>query len=50
MQGLVTDVCIKRKVRDYVALASGGLPGLAIYMQRRGILNNQHQLAYNDVS
>ncbi len=49
MQGLVTDVCLKRKVRDYVALTADGSPGSAIYVQHRGILNNQHQLAYNDL-
>ena len=35
MQGLVTNVCLKRKVRDYVALTSGSSPGLAIYVQQR---------------
>ena len=49
MQGLVTDVCLKRKIRDYVALTADGSPGSAIYVQRRGILNSQHQLAYNDL-
>ncbi len=49
MQGLVTDVCLKRKIRDYVALAAGGAPGSAIYVQRRAILNKQHQLAYDDL-
>ena len=47
MQGLVTDVCLKRKVRDYVAIAKGGAEGMDIYVQHEGILNNQHQRAYD---
>ena len=49
MQGLVTDVCLKRKVRDHVALTACSSPGFAIYVQHKGILNNQHQLAYDDL-
>lgn len=48
-QGLVTDVCLKRKVRNYVALTKGdGKPqqGFAIYVQERAILNDQHDLAW----
>jgi len=49
MQGLVTDVCLKRKVRDYVALTQKGKTGMDIYVQHRGILNDQHQRAYSDL-
>jgi CRISPR-associated protein Csd2 len=49
MQGLVTDVCLKRKVRDYVALRHGGAEGMDIYVQHMGILNNQHQRAYDAI-
>ncbi|HJK78524.1 MAG TPA: type I-C CRISPR-associated protein Cas7/Csd2 [Methanocorpusculum sp.] len=45
--GLVTDVCLKRKIRDYVALAKGGVPGYQIYVSDGAVLNNQHELAYN---
>lgn len=45
-RGLVTDVCLKRKVRNFVALASGGEPPRAIYMAEKAILNQQHQKAY----
>lgn len=45
-QGLVTDVCIKRKVRNYVALAKESEPGFGIYMQEKSVLNNQHKKAY----
>lgn len=45
-KGLITDVCLKRKIRNYVALVGGGMPPNAIYMQEKAILNNQHRLAY----
>ena len=47
--GLVTDVALKRKVRNFVALERGGAPGYAIYMQEKGILNHQHELAWEAV-
>lgn len=43
-RGLVTDVCLKRKVRNYITLAQGDQDGFAIYMQERAVLNNQHAL------
>lgn len=45
-KGLVTDVAIKRKIRNYVALEKEGEPGHAIYMQEKSVLNNQHQKAW----
>jgi CRISPR-associated protein Csd2 len=45
-KGLVTDVSLKRKVRNYVELLKGGQPPYAIYMQERAVLNNQHKKAY----
>ncbi len=50
-QGLVTDVCLKRKIRNYVALEKSdaeGKPeqGYVIYMQEKSVLNNQHKQAY----
>jgi CRISPR-associated protein Csd2 len=45
-QGLVTDVCLKRKVRNYVEMAKGGTPGFEIYVRERGVLNRQHERAY----
>lgn len=50
MEGLVTDVCIKRKVRNFVTIYAGEDPpsGLEIYVQEKGIaLNTLHQKAYN---
>lgn len=49
-QGLVTDVCLKRKIRNYVELEKGGEPGYGIYMQEKSVLNNQHKLAYEALS
>lgn len=45
-KGLVTDVALKRKVRNYVALEKDGVAGYAIYMQEKSVLNNQHRQAY----
>ena len=45
-QGLVTDVCLKRKIRNFVSLAKENEPGYAIYMQEKSVLNNQHLKAY----
>ena len=45
-KGLVTDVCLKRKIRNYVDLKKEGKPPFAIYMQEKAVLNNQHKLAY----
>ncbi len=44
--GLVTDVCLKRKVRNYIALAKGEEPPYAIYVKEKAILNLQNKQAY----
>lgn len=50
MQGLVTDVAIKRKVRDWVDLARGDEGKYKIYVQSGGpALNALHQRAYTDL-
>ena len=45
-RGLVTDVALKRKIRNYVAMARGDAPGHDIYMQERAVLNRAHGRAY----
>lgn len=45
-QGLVTDVCLKRKIRNFVSLEKEGEAGYGIYMQEKAVLNNQHKKAY----
>src|SRR5438132_11459707 len=50
MQGLVTDVSLKRKVRDWVDLARGDEGRYKIYVQSGGpALNTLHQRAYTDL-
>jgi CRISPR-associated protein Csd2 len=44
--GLVTDVCLKRKVRNFVATVTSGKKGYNIYVVEKAVLNNQHGLAY----
>jgi len=43
-KGLVTDVCLKRKIRNYVTLDKEGQEGYAIYMLEKAVLNDQHAL------
>lgn len=45
-QGLITDVCLKRKVRNLVQMEKNGAPPFEIYMAERSILNNQHKRSY----
>src|SRR5690625_5701283 len=47
-KGLVTDVCLKRKVRNFVGLANEGAPGHAIYMAEKPVLNLQHKRAWKE--
>ncbi len=44
--GLVTDVCLKRKVRNYVGLVKGEQPPYEIYVKEKAILNLNHKRAY----
>jgi len=47
-QGLVTDVCLKRKVRNYVQVARQLAPGYDIFIKEKAILNNEIDNAYED--
>lgn len=47
--GLVSDVSLKRKIRNYTELARGGEPGYRIYVQEGAILNQRHREAYKAV-
>lgn len=50
MQGLVTDVAIKRKVRDWIDIARGDEGKFKIYVQSGGpALNSLHMRAYEDL-
>lgn len=44
--GLVSDVSLKRKIRNYVELARAGTAGFNIYVQEGAILNDKHREAY----
>ncbi len=44
--GLVTDVCLKRKIRNYVQLAKADTPSYEIYVKEKAVLNQQHDRAY----
>lgn len=55
-QGLVTDVCLKRKIRNFVALTKdqtesteklqGEKKRFEIYVKEKAVLNKQHERAY----
>lgn len=48
-RGLVSDVCLKRKVRNYTELARGDEPGFRIYVQEGSVLNDRHREAYQAI-
>lgn len=47
--GLVTDVCLKRKVRNYVDIAKGGEAGYNIYVAEKAVLNRNNEMAYKEL-
>ncbi|MFN3410240.1 MAG: type I-C CRISPR-associated protein Cas7/Csd2 [Limisphaerales bacterium] len=53
MHGLVSDVCLKRKIRNFVLLAKNAQPPFDIFVQQGAVLNDKileaHQAAGNDV-
>lgn len=44
--GLVTDVSLKRKIRNFVGMVKGEQPPYEIYVKERAVLNLQHARAY----
>jgi CRISPR-associated protein Csd2 len=44
--GLVTDVCLKRKIRNHVALSKEDAEGFKIYIQEKAVLNRTNEMAY----
>lgn len=44
--GIVTDVCLKRKIRNYVQLTRNNEPPYEIYVRENAILNRQQQRSY----
>lgn len=47
--GLVTDVSLKRKVRNFVGLVKGEQPPYEIYVKEKAILNKTHERAYKGI-
>ncbi len=47
--GLVTDVAIKRKIRNYVGLKCAAEPGYGIYVREGSVLQQQREPAYQGV-
>lgn len=48
-QGLVTDVCLKRKVRNYVLLARSGKSPFDIFVKEKAVLNQVMEEAYKSL-
>ncbi len=48
-RGLVTDVCLKRKVRNYVQLTKGDVTGYDIYVKEKAVLIEAHEKAYKSI-
>lgn len=46
-RGLVTDVCLKRKIRNFIELTEPESQGYDIYVKERSVLNLQHKKAYD---
>ena len=53
MHGLVSDVCLKRKIRNFSLLAKSGQPPFDVFVQQGSVLNDKildgHKAAGNDV-
>jgi len=47
--GIVTDVCLKRKVRNYVELVNGGKNPFDIYVREKAVLNDINAEAYGEL-
>lgn len=47
--GIVTDVCLKRKIRNYVELVKGDAPGYRIYIKEGIPLNQNNAEAYKTI-
>ncbi|MES2200512.1 MAG: type I-C CRISPR-associated protein Cas7/Csd2 [Chlamydiota bacterium] len=45
-QGLVTDVCLKRKIRNYILLSKKEQPHYQIYIKEKAVLETLNELAF----
>lgn len=46
-RGLVSDVCLKRKIRNFIELTEEDTPGYDIYVKEKSVLNLQNKKAYD---
>jgi CRISPR-associated protein Csd2 len=47
--GLITDVSLKRKLRNFVQLVKGALPPYDIYIKEKAVLEQTHRKAYEAI-
>ncbi len=47
--GIVTDVCLKRKIRNYVEIVKQGKSPYEIYVREKAILNQTHERAHKAI-
>src|SRR5690242_13338915 len=48
-EGIISDVCIKRKVRNYFELTHAGVEGYDIYVKHHGILVDEQKKVIQQV-
>ncbi|MFT3990795.1 MAG: type I-C CRISPR-associated protein Cas7/Csd2 [Luteolibacter sp.] len=48
-QGLITDVCIKRKVRNFIEVVKKDAPSFDIYVKEKAVLIRAHEKAYQAI-
>jgi CRISPR-associated protein Csd2 len=48
-QGLITDVCLKRKVRNFVEVVKKDAPNYDIYVKEKAVLIRAHERAYQAI-
>jgi len=49
-RGLVTDVCLKRKIRNYIQLTQNGGNGFDIYIKEKAVLGRAHYETFNELN
>ena len=49
MHGLVSDVCLKRKIRNFILLAGEGAAGCGIFVQQGSVLNERIAEAHKEL-
>lgn len=47
--GIITDVCLKRKIRNFVDITKKNLPPYEIYVREKAILNQTHERAHQAI-